>query len=80
MRSRRATALASSLVCAIVASGSTSCRTVYVKVPIPPPPLASEEVRLELHALEGTETCEATRDFLLDEVGPYFAGLRAIRR
>jgi len=53
---------------------------VYVKAPIPPPPLAGEEVRLELHALEGTETCEATRDFLLDEVGPYFAGLRAIRR
>ena len=56
-----------------------SCRTAYVTPKIPRPPLASEDVRLELHALEGTETCEATRDFLLDEVGPYFAGLRAFR-
>ena len=79
MRSRRAAWLASWLACGVVASGSTSCRSVSVHPVIPAPPLASEDVRLELHALEGTETCKATRDYLLDEVGPYFAGLRAIR-
>ncbi len=56
-----------------------SCRTAYVTPKIPRPPLASEAVRVELHSLEGTPTCEATRDFLVDEVGPYFAGLRALR-
>ncbi len=79
MRWRRAVWLASCLACGVVASASMSCRTAYVTPKIPRPPLASEAVRVELHSLEGTPTCEATRDFLVDEVGPYFAGLRALR-
>jgi hypothetical protein len=34
-------------------------------------------VRRELHELEGTNVCEPTRDFLLEEVAPYFESVRA---
>ena len=46
----------------------------------PPPPRATEEVRWEVYALEGSETCKATRDFLLDEVSPYFGAIDALNR
>lgn len=59
--------------------GSTACR-YPVPMKVPSPPRATEEVRLELHALEGTETCKATRDFLLDEVSPYFGAINALNQ
>ena len=71
--------LASPFASSAVAIVSTACR-YPVPMAVPPPPRASEEVRAELHALEGSETCKATRDFLLDEVSPYFGAIDALNR
>ena len=64
------------VVC-LVAIESTGCR-YPVPARVPRPPRATDEVRLEMYALEGSTTCLATRDFLLDEVAPYFASIDAI--
>lgn len=70
------------------ASVSAACLAVIVSIgcshvasmPVPEPPRASDAVRAELHALEGTAVCKSTRDFLLEEVSPYFAEIDAFNR
>jgi len=64
------------LAVAIVSTGCCSSRADAVHS-IAAPPRASESVRRELHELEGTNVCEPTRDFLLEEVAPYFESVRA---
>ena len=76
---RRRCALFGTLALLLVATASTGCCSARSDAihSITSPPRASADVRLELHELEGTDVCEPTRDFLLEEVAPYFASIRA---
>ena len=62
---------------AMTVSTGCSCRRSDVIHSITMPPTASDSVRSELRALEGTDECVETRDFLLDDIAPYLSSIRA---
>ena len=80
MRTKWATKLSAVCAVAIVASVSTACSTTNVRASIPAPPLGSNALKTELRSLEGTDECRETRNFLLGEVSPYFARIKAMRK
>ncbi len=85
MRMLQLTRLRTTCALVLALSVSTACRTPSVRASIKPPPLGSAALKAELHELdrleqeEGVDLCPEARDFLADQVAPYFAGIRAAR-
>ena len=75
---RKQCALFGTLALLLVVIASTGCsyRSDVIHS-IEPPPWASDEVKRELHELEGTDQCVETRDYLIEEIAPYLISIRA---
>ena len=63
------------LVAVLATSAFAGCSSTGSAGFFPPPPRAPAAVKAELRA----NACPATVDWVLDEVYPYFEGVRAVR-